>query len=150
MSFLCLLALPLARAASHMAGSATTLTVTPQVSSPVAFGTSKPLRDLARTQTPSGKGVPRLGGMGEKGGEHETLIHPSGDGSFHGLDPVAQQSASGSGIPPTGQNFEGNDVGESSSDGVFIGAPPDTNGDVGPNHYVQTVNTVFSIYSKTG
>ena len=60
------------------------------------------------------------------------------------------QAAAGSGIPPTGQNFEGNDVGESSSDGVFIGAPPDTNGDVGPNHYVQTVNTVFSIYSKTG
>ena len=33
---------------------------------------------------------------------------------------------------------------------MFIGAPPDTNGDVGPNHYVQTVNTVLSIYSKTG
>jgi hypothetical protein len=29
-------------------------------------------------------------------------------------------------------------------------APPDTNGDVGPNHYVQTVNTDFAIYSKSG
>jgi subtilisin-like proprotein convertase family protein len=28
--------------------------------------------------------------------------------------------------------------------------PPDTNGDVGPNHYVQTVNTSVSIYNKTG
>ncbi|MEP6819334.1 MAG: proprotein convertase P-domain-containing protein, partial [bacterium] len=28
--------------------------------------------------------------------------------------------------------------------------PPDTNGDVGPNNYVQTVNTSVSIYNKTG
>jgi hypothetical protein len=28
--------------------------------------------------------------------------------------------------------------------------PPDTNGDVGPNHYVQTVNSLFRIYDKTG
>jgi subtilisin-like proprotein convertase family protein len=28
--------------------------------------------------------------------------------------------------------------------------PPDTNGDVGPNHYVQTVNTSVSVYNKTG
>src|SRR5438128_2532300 len=139
-SLACLLALPLARAASHMAtSSALAVTVVPQVSSPVAFGTSKPLSDLARAQTPTGQGVPALGGLGEKGGEHETLIHPTGDGSFHGLDPVAQLGATGSGIPPTGQNFEGNDIGESSSDGVFIGAPPDSNGDVGPNDYVQTV-----------
>lgn len=29
-------------------------------------------------------------------------------------------------------------------------APPDTNGDVGPNHYMQAVNSAFAIYSKTG
>jgi uncharacterized repeat protein (TIGR01451 family) len=28
--------------------------------------------------------------------------------------------------------------------------PPDTIGDVGPNHYVQTVNVKFAIYDKTG
>ena len=28
--------------------------------------------------------------------------------------------------------------------------PPDTNGDVGPNHYIQTVNTRFKITNKTG
>ena len=27
--------------------------------------------------------------------------------------------------------------------------PPDTNGDVGPNHYIQTVNTAVGIYAKT-
>jgi Carboxypeptidase regulatory-like domain/Fibronectin type III domain/Domain of unknown function (DUF4214) len=30
------------------------------------------------------------------------------------------------------------------------GIPPDTNGDVGPNHYIQTVNTAVGIYNKTG
>jgi hypothetical protein len=29
-------------------------------------------------------------------------------------------------------------------------APPDTNGDVGPNHYVQTVNMAFQIWNKSG
>ena len=28
--------------------------------------------------------------------------------------------------------------------------PPDTNGDVGPNHYVQTVNTGFRVFDKSG
>jgi hypothetical protein len=28
--------------------------------------------------------------------------------------------------------------------------PPDANGAVGPNHYMQTINTVYAIYSKTG
>lgn len=28
--------------------------------------------------------------------------------------------------------------------------PPDTDGDVGPNHYVQAVNSVFTVYDKSG
>lgn len=33
----------------------------------------------------------------------------------------------------------------------YTGArPPDTVGDVGPNHYIQMVNTVFTIYDKSG
>lgn len=30
------------------------------------------------------------------------------------------------------------------------GWPPDTNGDVGPNHYILAVNSAFAIYNKTG
>src|SRR5437763_596508 len=30
------------------------------------------------------------------------------------------------------------------------GTPPDTNGAVGPNHYIQAVNSAFGIYNKTG
>jgi hypothetical protein len=28
--------------------------------------------------------------------------------------------------------------------------PPDTNGDIGPNHYVQTVNTAIAVYDRNG
>jgi len=41
------------------------------------------------------------------------------------------------------QNFEGN----SNTQGYD---PPDTHGDVGPNHYFQVVNCHYSIYNKTG
>jgi len=62
------------------------------------------------------------------------------------VDPVLQPSlglAPSLNIPGTLQNFDGvNNV-----NGVL---PPDTNGDVGPNHYMQWVNLSFAIYSKTG
>lgn len=42
--------------------------------------------------------------------------------------------------------------GSSSDDQVTVGepryTPPDTNGDVGPAHYVHTVNTTWSVYNK--
>jgi len=112
------------------------------VKTAAAFGVSLPVAELPTVPS----GIPLEAEIGENGG---SLVHPMGDGTFLS-DPAVQTGSAGSGIPPTSQNFEGNDIGESSSDGVFIGAPPDTNGDVGPNHYVQTVNTVFSVYSKSG
>jgi hypothetical protein len=43
------------------------------------------------------------------------------------------------------QNFDGMDYDTNGN-----GHPPDTNGDVGPNHYIETINTSIGIYSKTG
>ena len=34
--------------------------------------------------------------------------------------------------------------------GLGAGFPPDTNGDVGPNHFIESVNTGVAIYSKAG
>jgi hypothetical protein len=48
-------------------------------------------------------------------------------------------------MPSPMQNFDGLDHATWGA-----GYPPDTNGDVGPNHYIQTVNTAVGIYSKTG
>ena len=46
--------------------------------------------------------------------------------------------------PPPIANFAGMQF-----SAVGAGWPPDTNGDVGPNHYIQTVNTSVGIYNKT-
>ena len=56
-------------------------------------------------------------------------------------DPVVQSSPSVPSIPGPSQSVEG--VGN--VNGVL---PPDTNGDVGPNHFVQWVNLSFAVYSK--
>ena len=65
------------------------------------------------------------------------------------LDTVVQRSFGANGVtaplaaPRPSVNFDG--VGN--IDGVY---PPDTNGDVGPNHYVQWVNLHFQICNKSG
>jgi hypothetical protein len=61
------------------------------------------------------------------------------------VDPVLQQGSGGVAlnIPAPLQNFDG----VTNVNGVL---PPDTNGDVGPNHYMQWVNLSFAIYSKSG
>jgi hypothetical protein len=48
--------------------------------------------------------------------------------------------------------FDGVGQGLVGPNGTFSvnSAPPDTNGDIGPNHYIQTVNSDFAIFSKTG
>lgn len=59
-------------------------------------------------------------------------------------DPVRQTSSFGPLAATVGLNFEGNDF-----DTVCNCAPPDTNGAVGTTQYVQLVNTVFTVYSKS-
>ncbi len=48
-------------------------------------------------------------------------------------------------MPGPSQNFSGLDMAT-----WGIGWPPDTNGDVGPNHYIQAVNTSIGVYYKNG
>ena len=47
--------------------------------------------------------------------------------------------------PSAIQNFDGLDI---SASGGWV--PPDPNGDVGPNHYIQVVNIALGIYNKSG
>ena len=60
------------------------------------------------------------------------------------VDPAVQN-----GVGPNGQSP---DVIGASFDGVGVSnsAPPDTTGDIGPNHYVQWVNTQIAVYDKQG
>jgi hypothetical protein len=59
------------------------------------------------------------------------------------LDGAVQSAPIAASAPTTIVNFDG----ITNISGVL---PPDTNGDVGPNHYMQWVNLSFAIYSKTG
>lgn len=63
-----------------------------------------------------------------------------------GADPVVQSASAPAAAAVAGAGFAGLGV----LDNAFATryAPPDTNGDVGPTHYVQSVNTMFAVYDK--
>jgi hypothetical protein len=60
------------------------------------------------------------------------------------------QGAVSTAAPAPSNNFAGVGNGFSGPNGTFTvnAAPPDTNGNVGPQDYVQTVNTDFAIFNK--
>jgi hypothetical protein len=60
-----------------------------------------------------------------------------------GPDAVLQSIEAVDAMPGLGVSFAGLDL-----TNWGAGWPPDTNGDVGPNHYIQTVNTSIGIYDK--
>ena len=65
-------------------------------------------------------------------------------------DPVVQDWTVDNVIPAPEFSFEGlNNDDNFNTLGVRV-TPPDTNGDIGPNHYVQTVNLVFAVYNRAG
>ncbi|TQV74048.1 PKD domain-containing protein [Aliikangiella marina] len=120
---------------------------------------SKPLRELAKplpTLDParkfklsaSGDNVPGFKGdreipnrFPEKDRDYSL---PEGfvDKSAQTSMPVRKKSAELL-MPEIGVNFNG-------LPNVTGSVPPDTNGDVGPNHYVQTVNVALGIWDKEG
>ena len=73
----------------------------------------------------------------------------SGDGAMS-TNASSNQSTTALAIPVPLANFEG--LSNQDNFNIFGGRvnPPDPNGEVGPNHYVEMVNLVFAVYSKTG
>jgi hypothetical protein len=53
-------------------------------------------------------------------------------------------------MPTPSLTFNGATSADNTSAGVGSLTPPDTNGDVGPNHYVSIVNSVLKVFDKTG
>ncbi|MEU2638308.1 hypothetical protein ABZ591_27640 [Micromonospora fulviviridis] len=72
-----------------------------------------------------------------------SLDRQTADTSAKAGSDAVQRGFTATQVPEFAANFEG--VGN--VDGVL---PPDTNGDVGPNHYVQMVNLHYAVYNKTG
>jgi hypothetical protein len=67
-------------------------------------------------------------------------------------DPVVQSATGAAAAPALGLSFAGLGQGFSGPAGTFFvnSAPPDTNGAVGSNRYVQVVNESFAVFDKSG
>ena len=69
--------------------------------------------------------------------------------SIQGADKTIQKVA-GTGSAIVRRNFEGSSEDDNAAILGFRVVPPDTEGDVGPRHYVQWINSVSEIFDKRG
>jgi len=119
--------------AAHPTQSTATQGRVPTVSYPVRSDASAPLRSIQPIQ-------PEYGQVGE------FPFHPvnkSDAPGQQGGDSIVQTLLSPLAMPTPIANFDG-------LYNIWGGYPPDTSGDVGPNHYLQIVNVGFQIFNKTG
>jgi hypothetical protein len=120
-------------------------TFKPVVRQSVRNAVSAPLRDIAAAWEASGKRAPA---PAERPWRGLPKAQPGGDGvgsgsgvARGGETPSAEAPANS--MPAFDNDFEG--LGNDS----FV-LPPDTDGDVGPDHYMQWVNLQFAIWDKEG
>jgi hypothetical protein len=73
----------------------------------------------------------------------EPQIPNDAPGGSQQPDAAVQTAVAAAAAPAPATSFDGLDYANWGA-----GWPPDTNGDVGPNHFVQTVNTAIGIYDK--
>jgi hypothetical protein len=110
-----------------------------EVSYPTHFDkTPKPLREMFDTGE---RPKPARGGKDFEPGRPQ----PVGNDNRTAIDPLADRSV---GLPSALAEPKAGTVG-TPVDPRFRVAPPDTTGDVGPNHYVQWVNLRYAIYTLT-
>jgi hypothetical protein len=89
---------------------------------------------------------------GGKAADDFAPLAPRRQGAPNNLKAPVQTAPGTLAIPATATNFDGVGNGFTGPNGTFTvaAAPPDTNGAVGPNNYVQLVNTDFAIFNKAG
>jgi hypothetical protein len=106
----------------------------------VAHDVSPTLRELARDRIPGDAEDPA----------NEVEGGPIAQGEGHSADGALQSVMPPTTIPSTGQNFEGLSNQANFNIFGFRVNPPDPNGEVGPNNYVEMINLVFGVYDKSG
>ncbi len=129
----------------------------PTVLRPTAFAITPPLRDLP--EHPTGVGVTRRKTNFEVGEAEGEYVRPNKPPRRHYLDGIGDRpdlslvGEAGSPQAPTpvpGLALEGISSNDSAAVLGFLVMPPDPVGDVGPNHYVQSVNLVTRVFDKSG
>jgi hypothetical protein len=123
---------------------------TPTFTNAAAFDTSGPLRDIAR-QAQARLALTAEDIVKESKAE-EALEEREVVPVDHGYSPdAAVQTTPGSAaVPGTMANFELLSNQDNFNQYGFRVNPPDVSGDVGPNHYVEMINLVLGVFSKTG
>jgi hypothetical protein len=113
----------------------------PEFTNAVAFDVSKPLRVLAKTAAKDAK---------SKDSQLPAERGPALEANGYAGDSAVQTAVAPLAISAPIQNFEGLSNQDNFNVFGFRVNPPDPVGDVGPKHYVEMVNLVFAVYSKTG
>jgi len=120
----------------YAAGENQTLTV----QTATYFDVSEPLKDMKPSEEIEGEGW-------EDGIVKNGFRYKFGNGPKTPVDDPTWQKQEGSkSVMAPIVNVDG----AQNSDNSGLVAPPDTQGDVGPNHYVQMVNNVTEIFNKSG
>jgi len=130
----------LAAAPSAVGGAARSAAAGPYVGHPVPGVATPPLKSFARVETTPGAGTIPEGLPGKAGKAPAPRLLRNASRSAHRTHAVAKAEA------PTA-TLGGPIVNVAGQSG---GNPPDPVGDVGPNDYVQMVNTTIAVYTKTG
>lgn len=107
---------------------------------PVYFDVSPPLRELSKMEIKEDRSW-KEGYVKNPSNYFNDGLKASSDA--HLLDPNIQRAFGLNNADTTIQSFDG-----VPSNNTLV--PPDTDGDVGPNHYISMVNCRYSIYTKTG
>jgi hypothetical protein len=137
----------LAWCASARASAPTT--AAPQAGKSAGFAVSRNVRDLPSLRPDPDSPLPA-----EWIRDNERL--PRSNGTFPNVstpDGALQGNAAPFSASPAMPSPSATFAGISADDAAGVAgrfAPPDTVGDVGPNHYVQAVNTVLRIFDKSG
>jgi hypothetical protein len=116
----------------------------PQTAQAVKFAVTEPLSAIA-ARSPAKKFDPK-----QVRPEQEKRI-PNWEvpGAVHDTDGVLARFLD-TPMPAPGLSFEGmNDIDNGIAHGILV-LPPDTNGDVGPKNYVQSMNILFRVFDKSG
>lgn len=151
------------RAAPQKAGNARQTGGTPIVSKAIAFAKSPALRDMPADAPPTAEMAKKMGiELGEELEEHEvgeknreairnidTSVKPDLDGALQIFKPSRNRNAPQV-LPTPSLVFDGNSNQDNANLFGFRLSPPDTEGDVGPNHYVQVINLTIRIFDKAG
>ncbi len=123
--------------------------IKPQVSQAVAFAVSEKVSSFAPASPDAGK-------TGVKSADEKARAIPNKEpfrkqipNAVHDSD-AARANFSAVPMPAPILSFDGVSSDDNAAAYGFRAVPPDANGDVGPNHFVQAVNILTRVFDKSG